>query len=62
MREIRTSGSVRDGGGNVPIYSALDAARGRQMVCEGVAVGQCGEVVEKGEFAGGVGSAEAFEE
>ena len=32
MREIRTSGSVRDGGGDVPIYSALkenlDKARG----------------------------------
>ena len=23
MREIRTSGSVRDGDGNVPIYSAM---------------------------------------
>ena len=23
MREIRTSGSVRDGDGNVPIYSAV---------------------------------------
>jgi len=26
MREIRTSGSVRDGGGDVPIYSAASSS------------------------------------
>ncbi len=31
MREICTSGSVRDGGGNVPIYSAL--ALDRRYLC-----------------------------
>jgi hypothetical protein len=31
MREFRTSGSVRDGDGNVPIYSAIDAPHGGQM-------------------------------
>jgi hypothetical protein len=28
MREICTSGSVRDGGGDIPIYSAGTALRG----------------------------------
>jgi hypothetical protein len=31
MREICTSGSVRDGDGNAPIYSAFDPAQGPQM-------------------------------
>ena len=31
MREIRTSGSVRDGGGNVPIYSAFHLAAAAAM-------------------------------
>lgn len=34
MREICTSGSVRDGGGNVPIYSALDLAEGVELAGE----------------------------
>src|SRR5450631_2131124 len=34
MREIRTSGSVRDGGGDVPIYSALGVVGRRQMTAE----------------------------
>jgi hypothetical protein len=37
MREFRTSGSVRDGDGNVPIYSATERRRGgrsdRQLAC-----------------------------
>src|SRR5208283_6014008 len=28
MREFRSSGSARDGGGNVPIYSAMTPSRG----------------------------------
>src|SRR5208283_4513851 len=31
MREIRTSGSVRGGGGNVPTYSAADQSRLRAL-------------------------------
>jgi len=31
MREICTSGSVRDGDGNVPIYSALGVPNRRQI-------------------------------
>ena len=34
MREIRTSGSVRDGGGNVPIYSAIGLPGRRQVTPE----------------------------
>ena len=34
MREIRTSGSVRDGGGNVPIYSAAGVPNRRQVTLE----------------------------
>ena len=34
MREIRTSGSVRDGGGDVPIYSALGVPNRRQIAAE----------------------------
>ena len=36
MREIRTSGSVRDGGGNVPIYSAFGPEGRGQVTLEGV--------------------------
>ena len=35
MREIRTSGSVRDGDGNVPIYSAAGVPNRRQVTLEG---------------------------
>ena len=34
MREIRTSGSVRDGGGDVPIYSAFGVPNRRQIAQE----------------------------
>ena len=34
MREIRTSGSVRDGGGDVPIYSALGVPNRREVAPE----------------------------
>lgn len=42
MREIRSSGSVRGGDGNVPTYSANDAVR----VAEEVADKLCGVVCE----------------
>ena len=36
MRETCSSGSVRGGGGNVPTYSALDAAQGIETPGEGI--------------------------
>ena len=45
MREICTSGSVRDGDGNVPIYSALGLAQRRE---EG---GECSRLGERGAVA-----------
>ena len=61
MREICTSGSVRDGDGNVPIYSALDlaqcgnAAEGWRL-CEGGLVGE--ELQPPGLVGGGQPSQE----
>jgi hypothetical protein len=46
MREIRTSGSVRDGGGDVPIYSAVNAGE------IGKALGEDRGFTERGESAG----------
>ena len=54
MREICTSGSVRDGGGNAPIYSALLCAERRQVAEEGTSVAQAGPVPEELELAGGM--------
>jgi hypothetical protein len=47
MREICTSGSVRDGGGNVPIYSALLLSERRQVAQEGASVVQLDVVAEE---------------
>ena len=49
MREICTSGSVRDGGGNVPIYSASLLPDRREMAQEAVPIGQIGKSTEEGE-------------
>ena len=40
MREICTSGCVRDGGGNIPIYSAFGAAQRRKRGVEGAPFGR----------------------
>ena len=47
MREFRTSGSVRDGGGDVPIYSAPLLAQRRQVTEEGTSVTQADVVTEE---------------
>ena len=52
MREIRTSGSVRDGGGDVPIYSALEPAQHGQAPDEHGGVGKSGERAEEAELSG----------
>src|SRR5208282_895148 len=44
MREFRKSGSVRDGDGNVPIYSAMTPIRPRPNIC----VTRCKVAVECG--------------
>src|SRR5215472_13904075 len=47
MREIRTSGSVRDGDGNAPIYSAFDLPQCGQVGFEGCRLGQLGLIGEE---------------
>jgi integrase len=47
MREFHTSGSVRDGDGNVPIYSALAAAQTRERGVEDALVDK-GREIRKG--------------
>ncbi len=60
MREFRTSGSVRDGDGNVPIYSAIGAAQRREHGVEGAFVGERRQIAEEGQSAGLVQRGEAF--
>jgi hypothetical protein len=62
MRETCTSGSVRDGDGNVPIYSALDAPQPGQAGAEGDRVGQASKIVEEAELAGFEGIPQALQE
>src|SRR5260370_29499297 len=62
MREICTSGSVRDGDGNVPIYSALDLAQRCEEGSEGSRLGEGGAVAERREAASLVGSEELAQE
>ena len=52
MREICTSGSVRDGDGNVPIYSATDGAQRPQAGGEDGWRVQAGQIAEEPEVAG----------
>jgi len=47
MREICTSGSVRDGDGNVPIYSAFSPAQRCQEAFERSFVGERSMVAEE---------------
>jgi hypothetical protein len=58
MREICTSGSARDGDGNVPIYSALGLAQRCQEGSECSRLGEGGVVAEEREASSMVGSAE----
>ena len=52
MREICTSGSARDGDGNVPIYSALRFAQRRQIGGEGIGLGQRHVIAEEAQASG----------
>ena len=62
MREICTSGSVRDGGGDVPIYSAFASAEWSQSGGERRAVGEACKVAEEGEPSFGMGDGEPIQE
>jgi hypothetical protein len=52
MREICTSGSVRDGDGNAPIYSAWGAAQRGQIAAERRGRVERREIAEEGQLAG----------
>ena len=52
MREFRTSGSVRDGDGNVPIYSASLLPDPSEMMQEKAVVGETGLGAEEGKLSG----------
>src|ERR1700751_1534455 len=62
MREICTSGSVRDGDGNAPIYSAFDLAQCGEEGLEGCRLGEGGLVGEELQSPGLVGGVQPFEE
>src|SRR5205823_2018122 len=62
MREICTSGSARDGDGNVPIYSAFELAQCGEEGLEGCRLGEGGLVGEELQPPGLVGGSQAFEE
>ena len=61
MREICTSGSVRDGDGNVPIYSAFDLAQCGEEGLEGCRFGEGGLVGEELQSPGLVGGGQRLE-
>ena len=52
MLETGASGSVRGGDGNIPTYSAGDAAQGGKVAGEGGRLGECGEIAEEVQPAG----------
>src|SRR2546421_9357057 len=62
MREICTSGSVRDGDGNAPIYSALSLVHRREEGGEGSGLGERGVVAEERKASSLVGSEELAQE
>jgi len=62
MREICTSGSARDGDGNVPIYSAFVLAQCGEVSFEGGRLGQGGVIGEKLQPPGLVRGGQPFEE
>ena len=47
MREIRTSGSVRGGDGNIPTYSAFGPAQWGEIRRERLRVGESGVIAEE---------------
>ena len=61
MREIRTSGSVRDGGGDVPIYSAVGVPNRCEVTLEGVALLQVSHGAEKYQLTGGEGPLQSLD-
>ena len=62
MREICTSGSVRDGDGNAPIYSALGLAQRCQEGSKCSRLGKRGVAAEEREVSSLVSSAELAQE
>jgi len=62
MRENCTSGSVRDGDGNAPIYSALGLAQRREEDGQGSRLCERGVVAEEREGCGLVGGEELVQE
>jgi len=62
MREICTSGSVRDGDGNAPIYSAFDLSQCGEAGFEGCWLGQGGLVGEERQPPGLIRGGELFPE
>ena len=62
MREICTSGSARDGDGNVPIYSAFDLSQCAEVGFEDCWLGQRDLVGEELQPPGLVGGGQPFEE
>jgi hypothetical protein len=61
MREICTSGSVRDGDGNAPIYSAFVLAQCGEVSFEGGRLGQGGLIGEKLQSPGLVRGGQPFQ-
>src|SRR5215469_2847 len=62
MREICTSGSVRDGDGNAPIYSAIDLSQCGNVGFEACRLGQAGVIGEELQSPSLVGGREPFQE
>src|ERR1700746_2004869 len=62
MREICTSGSVRDGDGNAPIYSALHLPQLGQAAGESRPIGKWGECTEECQLAGREGGPQLLQE
>src|ERR1700746_1970273 len=62
MREICTSGSVRDGDGNAPIYSAFDLAQCGEEGLEGCRLGERSLAGEEFQPPGVVRRDQPFEE
>ena len=62
MREIRTSGTVRGGDGDIPTYSAFGATQRRKRGVKGASCGERDEIAEEGEPTGLIQGCEPFEE
>src|ERR1700756_2422334 len=62
MREICTSGSVRDGDGNAPIYSAFELAQCGKASVEGCRLGEGGLIGKELQPPGLVGGGQPIQE